>query len=144
MSTVPAWQLDWAEAGHVTCAGEMLYMGSPAQPVFKSAGSEKPAGPKQEKAKLMFQTWPIVQPAIAFGILTLSTYITAVVALGVVALYGGALQVHFPSSILPTISNSNIASVPVNLSFPRPDGCSRFENAPSHTSQTVHLLPAWG
>lgn len=68
-------------------------MGSPAQPVFKSAGSEKPAGPKQEKAKLMFQTWPIVQPAIAFGISTLSTYITAVVALAAVALYGGALQV---------------------------------------------------
>lgn len=69
-------------------------MGSPAQPVFKSSGSEKPAGPKQEKAKLMFQTWPLVQPAIAFGISTLSTYITAVIALSAVALYGGALQVH--------------------------------------------------
>ena len=68
-------------------------MGSPAQPVFKSSGSEKPAGPKQEKAKLMFQTWPFVQPAIAFGILTFSTYITAVFALAAVALYGGALQV---------------------------------------------------
>ena len=76
------------------CAGEMLYMGSPAQPVFKSAGSEKPAGPKQEKAKLMFQTWPLVQPAIAFGISTLSTYITAVAALASVALCGGALQVR--------------------------------------------------
>ncbi len=75
-------------------AGEMLYMGSPAQPVFKSAGSEKPAGPKQEKAKLMFQTWPLVQPAIAFGISTLSTYITAVTALASVAVYGGALQVR--------------------------------------------------
>ena len=77
-------------------------MGSPAQPVFKSAGSEKPAGPKQEKAKLMFQTWPFVQPAIAFGISTFSTYITAVFALAAVALYGGALQVHRPSTSTPS------------------------------------------
>ena len=83
-------------------------MGSLAQPVFKSAGSEKPAGPKQEKAKLMFQTWPFLQPAIVFGISTFSTYITAVFALAAVALYGGGLQVHpaFPfRPILPTISN---------------------------------------
>lgn len=85
--------------GCAMCAGDMLYMGSPAQPVFKSAGSEKPAGPKQEKAKLMFQIWPFVQPAIAFGISTLSTYITAVFALSAIALYGGALQVK-PASWL--------------------------------------------
>ena len=69
-------------------------MGSPAQPVFKSNGSEKAAGPKQETAKLMFQTWPFVQAAIAFGITTLATYITAVVALASVALYGSTLQVR--------------------------------------------------
>ena len=83
-------------------------MGSPAQPVFKSAGSEKPAGPKQEKAKLMFQTWPFVQPAIAFGITAASTYITAVSALAAVALYGGALQVRpisCPHALTPTISS---------------------------------------
>ncbi|CAK0786732.1 hypothetical protein CVIRNUC_009946 [Coccomyxa viridis] len=76
--------------------GEMLYMGSPAQPVFKSNGSEKAAGPKQETAKLMFQTWPFVQAAIAFGITTLATYITAVVALASVALYGSTLQASTP------------------------------------------------
>ena len=67
-------------------------MGSPAQPVFKSNGSEKAAGPKQETAKLMFQTWPFVQAIIAFGITTLATYITAIAALASVALYGGTLQ----------------------------------------------------
>ncbi len=86
-------------------------MGSPAQPVFKSAGSEKPAGPKQEKAKLMFQTWPFVQPAIAFGISTFSTYITSVVALAAVALYGGALQVHPPSIFTPSCPPFLISSV---------------------------------
>lgn len=83
------------------CAGEMLYMGSPAQPVFKSVGSEKPAGPNQEKTKLMFQTWPIVQRAIAFGISAFSSYITAVFALAAVDLYGGALQVHPPPTSTP-------------------------------------------
>ena len=82
------------------CAGEMLYMGSPAQPVFKSNGSEKAAGPKQETAKLMFQTWPFVQAAIAFGITTLATYITAVVALASVALYGSTLQVRTSAPVL--------------------------------------------
>ena len=84
-------------------AGEMLYMGSPAQPVFKSNGSEKAAGPKQETAKLMFQTWPFVQAAIAFGITTLATYITAVVALASVALYGSTLQVR-PSALSSSLS----------------------------------------
>ena len=73
-------------------------MGSPAQPVFKSNGSEKAAGPKQETAKLMFQTWPFVQAAIAYGITTLATYATAVAALASVALYGSALQVR-PSAL---------------------------------------------
>ena len=94
----------------VTCAGEMLYMGSPAQPVFKSNGSEKAAGPKQETAKLMFQTWPFVQAAIAFGITTLATYITAVVALASVALYGSTLQVR-PLALSFTVAHPSSLSL---------------------------------
>ena len=86
-------------------------MGSPAQPVFKSNGSEKAAGPKQETAKLMFQTWPFVQAAIAFGITTLATYITAVVALASVALYGSALQVRPPPLSFPALHLSSLSRI---------------------------------
>ena len=80
-------------------------MGSPAQPVFKTSSSEKAAGPNQESAKLMFQTWPFVQTAIAFGISALAIYITAAVALASVVLYGGALQVHpQPALLWPSTS----------------------------------------
>ena len=90
-------------------------MGSPAQPVFKSNGSEKAAGPKQESAKLMFQTWPFVQAGFAFGITRLATYITAFIALASVALYGNTLQVHplsLPFTALHLISLSLIADTP--------------------------------
>lgn len=71
----------------------MLYMGSPAMAVFKSSGSEKAAGPTQTTPKVMFATWPMVQPLIAYGISTLATYFTAVAALMIAAAVGGSFQV---------------------------------------------------
>ncbi|EIE23140.1 hypothetical protein COCSUDRAFT_47508 [Coccomyxa subellipsoidea C-169] len=68
--------------------GEMLYMGNPATPVFKSSGSDKAAGPTDSRAKLMFASWPLVQPLLAFGITTLATYATIVAALATTAIFG--------------------------------------------------------
>lgn len=66
-------------------------MGAPARPVFKSSVSgAAPTGPKEARAQAMFATWPLVQPLIAFGISTLATYATLLVALAVVVARGGA------------------------------------------------------
>jgi hypothetical protein len=82
--------LAWLAELVVPVTGDFLYMGTPAMPVFKSSGSEKAAGPKDNNAKLMFATWPLVQPLIAFSISTLATYFTAIVALAICS--AGSLQ----------------------------------------------------
>lgn len=77
-------------------------MGNPATPVFKSSGSDKAAGPTESRAKLMFASWPLVQPLLAFGITTLATYATIVAALATTAIFGSQVIVsplHEPKII---------------------------------------------
>jgi hypothetical protein len=72
----------------------MLYMGNPAMPVFKSSGADKAAGPTEPHAKLMFASWPLVQPLLAFCISTLATYATLVAALASVVISGPQVLVN--------------------------------------------------
>ena len=76
-------------------------MGAPARPVFKSSVSgAAAAGPKEANARAMYATWPLVQPMIAFGISTLATYATLLVALAAVAARGAGTEVHILSRLL--------------------------------------------
>lgn len=67
-------------------------MGAPARPVFRSSPGAAAHGPKDAVGRAMFHAWPLVQPAVAFGIATAATYATLCAALAIAALRGSQVR----------------------------------------------------
>ena len=70
--------------------------GAPAWLAFSPVSGAAAAGPN---VRVMIAAWPLVHPLIAFGISTLATYATQLVALASIAALGEGTEVHYVSPL---------------------------------------------